>query len=176
MNQWKRALISLFVMLFALILDGVIAFYGGGVLNTATGIMVPRLTVLALVVLSNHLQVPMFYYLAIFFGFIYDSYYVGFFGIYTVGFFVIAYVFHHFWIETYASGILYTLAGLLAIVMIEIFAFAIYHILDITQWTLQEFIIFRLGATLVFNGVIMALFGWLLDRLMKKVSDPHLPY
>lgn len=168
MNQWKRALLSLFIMCSALIFDGVIAFYGGSILNTPTGIMVPRLTILALVILTNHLQTPMIYYLAILFGFIYDSYYVGFFGIYTVGFFGVAYVLTQLWRSVYSSYIIYILASLLAVLLIEVFAFAIYHILDITQWTIQEFFVFRLGATLVFNGGMMAAFGWMIDKAMKK--------
>lgn len=176
MNRWKRILFSLFILFLALIIDGLIAFYGGSVLNTATGIMVPRLIVLVLVILTNYVHSPAIYYIAIAFGFIYDSYYVGFFGIYTVGFFATTYVLVHFWRQVYSSFIVYILAGLFSILMIEVFAFSIYHVLDITQWTLKEFFIFRLGATLVFNGTMMAFIFWPIDRIMKHFKDRKIIY
>lgn len=104
-------------------------------------------------------------------GFIMDAYYLGFVGIYMATF-LLAVAF----VSTIKGAIRpnvlsYTLSSILVLTISELVIYGIMRILGITSMDFQVFIVSRLSATLLFNGLIMLIFSFFVDRLIISTMD-----
>lgn len=80
MHQWKKSIFPAGMLLVLLLFDGLIASYFNQVLYTSLGYVTPRLTIVGLMLLSLYLSKGHLLTLTLIFGFLYDSYFTGFFG------------------------------------------------------------------------------------------------
>ncbi|MDN6162064.1 MAG: rod shape-determining protein MreD, partial [Atopostipes sp.] len=84
MNRWKEKIVSIVLILSSLILDGFIANYFSTTLDTNYGLMVPRTIFLIFIMLSFHYDKNFMLTSAVVFGFLMDTYFLGFVGIYIL--------------------------------------------------------------------------------------------
>lgn len=78
MHQWKKSIFPAGMLLVLLLFDGLIASYFNQVLYTSLGYVTPRLTIVGLMLLSLYLSKGHLLTLTLIFGFLYDSYFTGF--------------------------------------------------------------------------------------------------
>lgn len=110
---------------------------------------------------------------AFIFGFLMDTYYLGFFGIYIVSLIIIVYT------TDILKGILqpniitYTMLAVIEITIVENFIYGVIRILGVTRISLQEFLVTKLAATLLFNSVIMLLISYFIHQLLYQVLDKN---
>ena len=105
------------------------------------------------------------------FGFIMDSYYLGFLGVYMPSLVLVAYLTYSLKRVIHPNVLSYTLIGILGITLVEIIAYGIMRILAITTIPIQYFIVSRLSATLLFNGIVMFLFSYFIHLLIVNIIE-----
>lgn len=169
MSQWKRILYPLGLLLTALLLDGLLVAQLKEVLLTDFGIIVPRLTVLVLLILAFHLNFRHIITLSLLMGFIYDSYYTGYLGIYMTIFTLIVYVLLQFRGFFQPNLIIYALLSIIVITALEFFVFGVYRAINITTMNTQVFLVNRLGVTLLFNGIMTLIIGYPIDKVAQSI-------
>lgn len=169
MEQWKRTVFPLVLLFSAIMFDGIIASLFREQLQTGWGLMIPRLTLLCLIVLAFYLRPPHITTLSLIFGFIYDSYYSGYLGIYMVSFAFVGYLVWQLRPIFHTNVFIYLLMSIIMVTIVEFFLFGVYRTLGVAMVSPQEFLVQRLGATLVFNGVIMLCCSWPLDRFVQFI-------
>ena len=173
MYNSKGKLLAITLMFSSLILDGFIASYWAVNLDTNFGLMVPRLIFLVFIILSFHYRKNFMLASAFIFGFLMDTYYLGFFGIYIVSLIIIVYT------TDILKGILqpniitYTMLAVIEITIVENFIYGVIRILGVTRISLQEFLVTKLAATLLFNSVIMLLISYFIHQLLYQVLDKN---
>lgn len=168
MTEWKKTLLSVVLLSLALLIDGSLVLNMPHVLTLGIGKMVPHFTAIVLILLSFYYEEKYVRLLAFIFGFITDAYYVGFLGIYMVGYFIMLYLVKQAEYFLNNQWLVLILLGLLGIFIIENFAYFIYSMLSITKMGWGTFFKTRLGATLLFNGIFISAFVPLFDRLMAE--------
>lgn len=173
MNNWKGKLLAITLMFSSLILDGFIASYWAINLDTSIGLMVPRLIYLVFILLSFHYEKNFMLASAFVFGFLMDTYYLGFFGIYIVSFVLIVYITDTLKETLRPNVITYTLITVIIITVVESFIYGTIRILGITGISLQDFLVTRLAATLLFNSITMLLISYFIHRLVYQVLDKN---
>lgn len=110
---------------------------------------------------------------AFIFGMLMDTYYLGFFGIYIASFILIVYAAEAFKGIVQANVLTYTMSTVIIITIVENFIYGVIRLLGITGISLQEFLVTKLAATLLFNSVTMLLIGYFIDRLIDQVLDKN---
>lgn len=169
MEQWKRALFPLLLLFSGLMFDGIVSMLFRPQLQTGFGLMTPRLTLLILILLAFYLRPSHIVTLSLVFGFIYDSYYTGFLGIYMVSFAFIGYLILQVRPMFHTNVLIYVLLSIVMLTIVEFFLFGVYTTLGVAGMSLADFIGQRLGATLLFNGLVMLLVSWPLDRFAQFI-------
>lgn len=170
-NSWRQNLLAVLLLLAAAIFDGFLMSYWTSGLSTNFGLMVPRTVVLLVIILSFHYDEKFILPCAPIIGFLLDSYYVGFVGPYMVSLLLVAYLTLNIKTVVQPNLISYTLVSILGITLVEVLVFSIMKIFGITTISLQIFLVSRLGATLFFNGLLMLVFSYFIDRLIVYIMD-----
>lgn len=170
MQNFKRILIPIVLLFITLLLDGVLTSLFTAELQTAIGIMVPRLFVLTVIILAFYLEPRHIYILTLVFGFIYDSYYSGILGIYMTVLILIAYFVIQLrpYLETHLWVIL--LMSIILLTVNEFFIYGVYRVLDLTHITVQVFLAERLGATLALNTLFIMILGYPLKKIVESIK------
>ena len=171
MNNWKQNLLPIFLMLFAVLFDGFVSSYWTSSLDTSIGLFIPRTILLVIIILTFYYPQKYMYGNVALIGFIMDAYYLGFVGIYMATF-LLAVAF----VSTIKGAIRpnvlsYTLSSILVLTISELVIYGIMRILGITSMDFQVFIVSRLSATLLFNGLIMLIFSFFVERLIVSTID-----
>lgn len=169
MEQWKRTVLPLITLFSTVMFDGIITVLFREQLSSDWGLMVPRLTVLSLIVFAFYLRPAHLIVLAVLFGFLYDSYYTGYLGIYMATFALIAYVVLQLRGIFHVNVFIYVLLSVILLTLLEFFLFGVYRALGIGMISTQEFLAERLGATLLFNGTIMLIASYHFDKFVRFV-------
>ena len=104
-------------------------------------------------------------------GFIMDAYYLGFVGVYMATFILAVTLVSTIKVAIRPNVLSYTLSSILVLTVSEILIYGIMRILGITSMNFQFFIVSRLSATLLFNGLIMLIFSFFVERLIVNTID-----
>lgn len=171
MYNWKQTLFAILLLFLSVLTDGFISSAWAGSLETNLGLIVPRLIVLMIIILSFHYKENFMLVSAGIFGFIMDTYYLGFIGTYVVSFILVAYLTNNFKRIIQPNVLSYTLVSVIGLTVVETFVYSIMRILGVTSLSLQLFIVSRLGATLLFNAVIMLVFSYFIHRFILNIMD-----
>ena len=171
MNKWKQILLPFFLMFTALLLDGFFASLLTQQLNTEIGLIVPRLVFLVVMILSFHYEQSTMYINATLIAFIMDAYYVGFLGVYLAAFIIIILITTALKHALNPNILSYTLVSILGLTAAELLVYGIMRILGITSMAFQTFIVSRLSATLLFNGLVMLVFSYFIHRIIVNLLD-----
>lgn len=171
MNNWKQTILPFFLMLLAILSDGFISSYFSEVLATDMGLMIPRTIFLVIVILAFHYKPNTMYINVSIIGFIMDSYYLGFLGVYMATFYLLVAIVNGLKQFLNANVLSYTLVSIIGLSAAEVLIYGIMRILGITTISFQIFIVTRLGATLLFNTIIMALFSFFIQQLILNTLD-----
>lgn len=169
MEQWKRTVFPLILLFSAIMFDGVIAAVLREHLITDWGLMIPRLTMLVLIVLAFYLKPSHLVTLAVIFGFLYDSYYTGYLGIYMAAFALISWFVLQLRTVFHTNILIYILLSVIMITVLEFFGYGVYRAIGITSISPQEFLAQRLGATLLLNSVLMLILSYPLDKFVQFI-------
>ena len=104
-------------------------------------------------------------------GFIMDTYYLGFIGVYVASFIMVAYLSYNFKRIIQPNVLSYTLVSVIGLTLVETVVYGIMRILGVTSISLQMFIVSRLGATLLFNAIVMLVFSYFIHRFILNIMD-----
>lgn len=171
MYNWKQNLLAILLMFSSVLIDGFITSAWTPTLETNLGFIIPRTIVLVIIILSFHYKESFMLGSAAIFGFIMDTYYLGFIGIYMASFVLIAYLTYNLKRIIHPNVLSYTLVAILSVTLVEFIVYSMMRILGITTISLQLFLISRLSATLLFNGIIMLVFSYFIHQLIVNVMD-----
>lgn len=171
MNNWKQNLLPVFLMLFAVLFDGFLTSYGASSLETSIGLFIPRTVLLMIIILTFYYPEKFMYGNVALIGFIMDAYYLGFVGVYMATFILAVTLVATLKGVIRPNVLSYTLSSILVLSVSEILIFGIMRILGITSMDFQFFIVSRLSATLLFNGLIMLIFSFFVERLIVSTID-----
>lgn len=169
MEQWKRAVFPLILLFSAMMFDGVLTMLFHMQLQTSFGMMVPRLTLLFLIIFAFYLRPSHVTTLSLVFGFMFDSFYTGYLGIYMASFAFVGYIVLQLRAIFHQNVLVYSLLSVILLTVVEFFLYGVYRTLGVTLLAPQEFVVQRLGATLLFNAVLMLIISWPLDRLTQFI-------
>ena len=172
-NNWKEKTLSIFLILSAFIFDGFIASYWSVALDTNYGLMVPRTIFLMFIILSFHYEKKFMLISAAFFGFLMDTYFMGFVGIYLLSLLMIVLIISKLKELMRANVMSYTMLTIVMITIIEIFIYGVVRILGITGMTMQNFLVEKMAATLLLNTLIMLFFSFFIEKLILNVIDKN---
>lgn len=171
LDNWKKILLPIFLMFSAVLLDGFITSYGASALDTSLGLIVPRAIILVITILTFHYQQNFMLGSVAVIGFIMDAYYLGFLGVYMAAFILVVTIVSNLKRFIHPNVLSYTLLSILGITAAELVVYGIMRILSITAISFQGFLVSRLGATLLFNGLVMLLFSYFIHRLVVNTLD-----
>lgn len=171
MNNWKQNLLPISLMLFAVLFDGFLTSYFASGLDTNIGLFVPRTIILVIIILTFHYPQTFMYGNVAIIGFIMDAYYLGFLGIYMATFLLVVAVVSSFKTSLRPNVMTYTLVSILVLTISELVVYGIMQILGITSMGFQAFLVSRLSATLLFNGLIMLVFSFLVHQWILNILD-----
>jgi len=166
MKTWKLVILPIVSLIFVFMLEGVITAYFNNTLFTSVGYVVPRFTVILLVMFAFYLSPNHIYILSLIIGFLYDSYYTGYLGIYMASFCLISYLVIGVRDMFKSTVLTHGLIGILMVTLLEIMTYWIFRILGIANIEVSVFLAERLGATLLFNGIFL----FALNPLLEKFS------
>src|SRR5699024_12443574 len=121
--------------------------------DTSFWLIIPRTSVLMIIILSFHYKEGFMLGSAAAFGFIMDTYYLGFLGVYMSSFVLVAYLTYSLKRVIRPNVLSYTLVGILGMTLVEMIAYGIMRILTITTICFQYCIVSRLSATVLFNAL-----------------------
>lgn len=171
MNNWKENFLSIILMLSSLILDGFIANYFSAALDTNYGLMVPRTVFLIFIILTFYYEKKFMVMSALIFGFLMDTYFLGFIGIYLLSLLIIVLIISE--IKEFIRGniISYTMLTIVILTIIEIFIYSVIRTLGITAMSMQTFLVEKLAATLFLNSLIMLFLSFFIEKLILIVIN-----
>ena len=158
-------------MFSSLLFDGFLVGLMTPTLSTNIGFILPRTIILTTILLSFHYKEGFVLTLAGIFGFIMDTYYLGFIGVYMASLIMIAYITFNLRMIFQPNVLSYVLMTILGVTLVEFMVYGIMSILGVTSLSFQMFIVSRFTATLVFNTLIMLVFSHLIHLLILKVAD-----
>lgn len=171
MNNWKQTSLPILLMFAAMLLDGFITSYWTSALDTNLGLVVPRTIVLVIIILTFHYKQNFMLGSVTVIGFIMDAYYLGFLGVYMASLILIVTIVSNLKQIIHPNVLSYTLVSFLGLTASELVVYGIMRILSITSISFQVFIVSRLSATLLFNGIAMLIFSYFIHRLVVNTLD-----
>lgn len=171
MNNWKQILLPIGLMFTAVLFDGFLTSYMASALDTSIGVIIPRTILLVIIILTFHYDQKYMLGSAAVIGFIMDAYYLGFLGVYMVGFILLVTLVSSVKRVIHPNVLSYTLLSVLGITTAELVVYGIMRILSITTISFQGFLVSKLSATLLFNGGVMLLFSYFIHRLVVNTLD-----
>lgn len=171
MYNWKQTLFAILLLFLSVLTDGFITSAWAGSLETSFGLIVPRMIVLMIIILSFHYKENFMLVSAGIVGFIMDTYYLGFIGVYVASFIMVAYLSYNFKRIIQPNVLSYTLVSVIGLTLVETVVYGIMRILGVTSISLQMFIVSRLGATLLFNAIVMLVFSYFIHRFILNIMD-----
>lgn len=169
----KKTRINLFVpliLLLALLLDGIIAAVFSSSLYTATTDSVSRLIVICIVVFSFHVNRNHMFLFGIIFGLLYDSYYVGILGVYTVLFPIVIYLCDKMKKIFNLNLFVFILILIIQVSLIEFLLYGFYAVMNLTMMDITSFLANRLGPTLLLNSIYMLVLYFPLNKIAAEIT------
>jgi len=174
MKSWKLVLLPILSLVIVFMLEGVITAYFNATLFTSIGYVAPRITVIFLVMFAFYLSPNHVYILSLIIGFLYDSYYTGYLGIYMASFCLISYLVIRLRDMFKPNVLTHGLVSILMITLLEVMGYWIFRILGITDIGVSLFLAERLGATLLFNGIFLFALNPLLEKFLLFILNDNL--
>ncbi len=171
MYKWQKIIVVGLTLLLSLLLDGAITFTLYEQLLIAGGIMVPRLFFIALIIFSFYLPINELNIYAIFFGLLYDSYYTGILGIYIAGSLIIVNIAHNLKKHIQSNILEMGLITMILIAILEVLVYLVYSAVGIASLPFVEFIVSRVGPTIILNGVFFLFLYYPISQLSKKMLE-----
>lgn len=168
-KNWKENLLPFFLMLCAVLFDGFVASYFGLGLHSAIGLFVPRTILLVLILLTFYYPQNFMFGNAALIGFIMDAYYLGFLGIYMVTLLLAVAVVSSLKRVLRPNMLSYILVSIIVLTQSEMVVYGIMRVLGLTTMGFQVFLVSRLSATLLFNGLIMLVGSYFVQQLIVDV-------
>lgn len=169
----KNVLLSL-VLTGALLFDGAVSAFFQPQLIRSFGTMVPRLTIIVLLMYSFYLPPKQVVYFSLVFGFVYDSYYSGVLGLYTAYFTImtssVSQIKNIFFPNMFMIG----MVGMISLSAVETFVYITYQVISVTNLTMMEFMAQRLGATLILNALFFIVFYYPLKKFLSHVLESEI--
>lgn len=159
------------LLFLALVWDGILMQQFAPQFLDSAYTLTPRLLLLSLVTSTYFFpKQPLFFY-ALLFGLFYDSYYLGVLGPYAAALGAIVYVqkrLQGYWGKrAYTPVVLF----LVALLLLEIFIYAVYSLLGISGVGFGAFFIVRLLPTILLNVVLFGILYYPLYRLSQWMYE-----
>lgn len=170
----KNTRINLFVpliLLIALLFDGISASIFSTQLYTSTSDMIPRLTVICIVLFSFYIDRKYMILFGILFGLLYDSYYVGILGLYASLFPIIIYLSDKMRKILNPNLLVLVMVLIIHLSLIETALYGFYSVIDVTTIDMSAFLANRLGPTLLLNTVLLLVLYYPLKKAATAIMQ-----
>ena len=154
MHTSKRIYWLPIFMIIAFLLDGVIMNHFSVFLIESGYTLVPRIVVITLILLTFIIDHSSMFWFAVMVGFMYDSYYSGILGVYMAIFAVIIRLIGHIRGKISINPFTLGLALIFLLTITETGVYIIYTLIGIQHLSVQQFLVQRLGSSLVLNLVL----------------------
>ena len=154
MHTSKRIYWLPILMIIAFLIDGVMMNHFSAFLMESGYTLVPRIVVITLVLFTFIIDHSSMFWFAILVGFMYDSYYSGILGIYMAIFALIVRVIGHIRGKISINPFTLGLALIFLLTITETGVYVIFSLIGIQHLTVQQFLVQRLGASLILNIVL----------------------
>ena len=154
MHTSKRIYWLPILMIIAFLLDGVIMNHFSVFLIESGYTLVPRIVVITLILLTFIIDHSSMFWFAVMVGFMYDSYYSGILGVYMAIFAVIIRLIGHIRGKISINPFTLGLALIFLLTITETGVYIIYTLIGIQHLSVQQFLVQRLGSSLVLNLVL----------------------
>lgn len=154
MHTSKRIYWLPILMIIAFLMDGVMMNHFSVFLIESGYTLVPRIVVITLVLLTFIIDHSSMFWFAVIVGFMYDSYYSGILGVYMAIFAVIVRVIGHIRGKISINPFTLGLALIFLLTITETGVYIIYTLIGIQHLTVQQFLVQRLGSSLILNIVL----------------------
>lgn len=154
MHTSKRIYWLPILMIIAFLIDGVMMNHFSVFLIESGYTLVPRIVVITLILLTFIIDHSSMFWFAVMVGLMYDSYYSGILGVYMAIFAVIIRLIGHIRGKISINPFTLGLALILLLTITETGVYIIYTLIGIQHLSVQQFLIQRLGSSLVLNLVL----------------------
>ncbi len=154
MHTSKRIYWLPILMIIAFLIDGVMMNHFSVFLIESGYTLVPRIVVITLILLTFIIDHSSMFWFAVMVGLMYDSYYSGILGVYMAIFAVIIRLIGHIRGKISINPFTLGLALILLLTITETGVYIIYTLIGIQHLSVQQFLIQRLGLSLVLNLVL----------------------
>ena len=154
MHTSKRIYWLPILMIIAFLMDGVMMNHFSVFLIESGYTLVPRIVVITLVLLTFIIDHSSMFWFAVMVGVMYDSYYSGILGVYMAIFAVIVRVIGHIRGKISINPFTLGLALIFLLTITETGVYIIYTLIGIQHLTVQQFLVQRLGSSLILNIVL----------------------
>lgn len=171
MYKWQEIISVGLTLLFLLLLDGGLTFMFYEQLLIGGGLMVPRLFFIGLIIFSFYLPIHDLNIYAILFGLLYDSYYTGVLGIYIAVSLIVVNIVHKLKKHVQSNVLEMGLVAMILIVILEIIVYLVYYAVGIAGIPFIEFIVSRVGPTIILNAVFFLLLYFPISQLSKRIIE-----
>ena len=167
----RKIAIPSVVLMAAILFDGAVTALFQAQLVQSFGYMIPRMTVIVLLMFSFYFPPKQLLFFSLIFGFIYDSYYSGILGIYTAYFTIMTYGISKVKEVFFPNLFIIGMVGIISLTAIETFVYMTYQVISVTNLTMMEFAAQRLGPTLLLNACFFIISYYPLKKLLSFVFD-----
>lgn len=152
--HYKRGYWLFPLMILMMLLDGVLASTLQVLLSTQNYMIVPHLLLMTVTLFSFYAtDEPVVIYAGII-GFLYDSYFIGYYGVYLCVFMVVAYL-TRLISPFFSQNVLFaTLIVILGMAVADGAVYLFYQFNGMTSMTWIQFMVQRMWPTLLFNTVL----------------------
>ncbi|MBO1198455.1 rod shape-determining protein MreD [Staphylococcus simiae] len=160
-------------------LIGILLFY----LDTAIGlvipmhigkidlIFVPHLTLMYILMMTVYRGFGVGILLAIFLGMMTDVYFGSIYGVYLFGYILFLALMDQLFKIFYKDHTMLFVIILSCTILLEIYVAVIYGILGFIQFSLIQFVLFRLLPTLILNFILLIILYPLIIKFIKKTNN-----
>ena len=154
MHTSKRIYWLPIMMIMAFLVDGVIMNHFSVILIDSGYTLIPRIVVITIVLLAFFIDHSAMFWFVVIVGLMYDSYYSGILGVYMAIFAILIRLIGHIRGKISLNPFTLGLAVIFLLTVTETGVYFIYTMIGIQQLTMQQFLVQRLGSSLILNIVL----------------------
>ncbi|MCQ9290982.1 rod shape-determining protein MreD [Staphylococcus hyicus] len=164
----KRASIYLILAFVSFYLDTILTMLSPIKLFGIQFIMVPRLTLIFLLLITFYRNVYVALILGLFLGLMTDLYFGEIYGVYLISYLICILFVEKFFSLFYRDHTIVFIVILASVVVLDIFVALIYHLVGLIDFNILNYSIYRAPFTLLLNALLLIFIYSVLDYRQKR--------
>ncbi|UXU60592.1 rod shape-determining protein MreD [Staphylococcus agnetis] len=164
----KRASVYLIVAIICFYLDTVLTMISPIKIFGIQFIMVPRLTLIFLLLMTFYRNVYSALILGMFLGLMTDLYFGEIYGVYLIAYLILILFVEKFFSLFYRDHAVVFLVILVSVIVLDIFVAFLYHLVGLIDFNILDYLLFRAPLTLLLNAILLIFIYTLLDYRQNR--------